>query len=80
VRCGSTHEANVTHVSQQRGHLDLLVLNASGPMERGGVTADLDDTMSMNRDARCAVVKAILPLFSPGSVIIVVTSHWAYLH
>jgi NAD(P)-dependent dehydrogenase (short-subunit alcohol dehydrogenase family) len=84
VRCDITQEANVARlfeqVGQWKGHLDLLVLNASGGMERDLVAADPDYPMHINRDAQLALVKAALPLLPPGGVIVFVTSHWAHLY
>jgi NAD(P)-dependent dehydrogenase (short-subunit alcohol dehydrogenase family) len=67
-------------VGQWRAHLDILVLNASGGMERDLVAADPDYPMHINRDAQVALVKAALPLLRPGGVIVFVTSHWAHLY
>jgi NAD(P)-dependent dehydrogenase (short-subunit alcohol dehydrogenase family) len=79
-----TQADNVTHLFQQVGqwrtHLDILVLNASGGMERELVAADPDYPMRINRDAQLALVRATLPLLRPGGVIVFVTSHWAHLY
>jgi len=60
--------------------LDLLVLNASGGLERDLVAADPTYPMRINRDAQLATVDAALPLLRPGGTIVFVTSHWAHLH
>lgn len=82
--CDITHTHEVAHLFQQigdwRGHLDILVLNASGGMERELVAADPDYAMHINRDAQLALVKAALPLLHPGGSIVFVTSHWAHLY
>ncbi|HKV57340.1 MAG TPA: SDR family oxidoreductase [Ktedonobacteraceae bacterium] len=82
--CDITQADEVVHLFQQvgqwRAHLDLLVLNASGGMERDLVAADPDYPMHINRDAQLALVKAALPLLRPGGVIVFVTSHWAHLY
>lgn len=62
-------------VGERFGRLDLLVLNASGGMEKG---ADEDYAMRLNRDAQVAVVDRALPLLRPGSRIVFVTSHQAH--
>lgn len=62
------------------GRLDLLVLNASGGLERELVAADPEYPMRINRDAQLAVVDATLPLMPQGSTIVFVTSHWAHLY
>ncbi len=55
--------------------LDLLVLNASGGME-SGMAADY--AMTLNRDAQVAILTAALPLLSPGSRVVFITSHQAH--
>lgn len=57
------------------GSLDLLVLNASGGMEK-----DLgeDYALKLNRDAQVNALATALPKMSPGSRIIFVTSHQAH--
>ncbi len=82
--CDITHPDEVTNLFEQarqwRGHLNMLVLNASGGMERDLVAADPDYAMHINRDAQLALVKAALPLLRLGSGIVFVTSHWAHLY
>lgn len=82
--CDITHEDEVAHLFQQvgrwRAHLNMLVLNASGGMERDLVAADPDYAMHINRDAQLTLVNAALPLLRPGGTIVFVTSHWAHLY
>ncbi len=82
--CDITQMSDIAHlfqeITQWRGHLNLLVLNASGGMERDLVAADPDYAMHINRDAQLALVNAALPLLRPGGVIVFVTSHWAHLY
>jgi 3-oxoacyl-[acyl-carrier protein] reductase len=59
------------------GGLDLLVLNASGGLEKGQVP---DYAMRLNRDAQLDLVERALPLMPPGSRIIFVTSHLAHFY
>ncbi|BBX36571.1 short chain dehydrogenase [Mycolicibacterium mageritense DSM 44476 = CIP 104973] len=59
------------------GRLDVLVLNASGGLERG---ADADYPMRINRDAQVRLVELALPLLSRGGRIVFVTSHQAHFH
>lgn len=61
-------------------HLDVLVLNASGGMERDLVAADPAYPLRINRDAQVALVEAATPLMPRGSAIVFVTSHWAHLY
>lgn len=67
-------------MQQWRGHLNLLVLNASGGLERNLLAADPNYPMRINRDAQLALVEGALPLMPPGSTTIFVTSHWAHLY
>jgi NAD(P)-dependent dehydrogenase (short-subunit alcohol dehydrogenase family) len=60
------------------GHLDVLVLNASGGLERDLLAADPDYPMRINRDAQLLVVDSALPFMSSGGTIVFVTSHWAH--
>lgn len=57
------------------GGLDVLVLNASGGME-SGMAADY--AMRLNRDAQVSLLTAAIPLLSPGSRVVFVTSHQAH--
>lgn len=67
-------------IRTKRGRLDLLVLNASGGLERDLVAADPSYPMRINRDAQLAVLDVLLPLLVPGSTVVFVTSHWAHLY
>lgn len=60
--------------------VDLLVLNASGGLERDLVAADPDYPMRINRDAQGATIDALLPLLARPATIVFVTSHWAHLY
>ena len=64
------------------GRLDVLVLNASGGLEREIVAANPDYPMLMNRDAQAATLETFLPLLSAaaGGTVVFVTSHWAHLY
>jgi NAD(P)-dependent dehydrogenase (short-subunit alcohol dehydrogenase family) len=59
------------------GRLDILVLNASGGLEKD---MPADYAMLLNRDAQVALLDAALPLMSPGSRVVFVTSHMAHFH
>jgi NAD(P)-dependent dehydrogenase (short-subunit alcohol dehydrogenase family) len=59
------------------GRLDVLVLNASGGMERG---ADPGYAMRINRDAQVGLVRMAVPMMAPGARIVFVTSHQARFH
>lgn len=62
-------------VGERFGKLDLLVLNASGGMERG---VDPGYALRLNRDAQVDTLTALLPLMPPGSRVVFVTSHQAH--
>ncbi len=57
------------------GKLDILVLNASGGMERD---MGEDYALKLNRDAQMNTIDALLPLMPAGSRIVFVTSHQAH--
>ena len=59
------------------GQLDILVLNASGGLERG---CDPSYALRLNCKAQIATLDALLPLFAPTGVVIFVTSHWAHFY
>lgn len=81
------HQADLTDEAQVRamfgevraqfGRLDVLVLNASGGMERD---ADPGYAMRLNRDAQMSVLDQALPLMQSGARIVFVTSHQAHFH
>lgn len=65
------------------GRLDVLVLNASGGLERDLVAENPNYPFVINRDAQVATVDALLPLLKNAdgkAVIVFVTSHWAHLY
>ena len=67
-------------VGAWRVRLDLLVLNASGGLERDLLAADPEYPMRINRDAQLATLDALLPRLVDGATVIHVTSHWAHLY
>jgi len=62
-------------VKEEFGHLDILVLNASGGMESGMAE---DYALVLNRDAQLNVLAAAEPLMPAGSRVVFVTSHQAH--
>lgn len=60
--------------------LRVVVLNASGGLERDLLAADPDYPMRINRDAQLAVPEAVVPLLDSGATVVFVTSHWAHLY
>ena len=69
--------AMLDEIGTRFGRLDVLILNASGGMERD---ADDDYAMRLNRDAQAFLAERALPLMPPSGVIVFVTSHQAHLH
>lgn len=74
-----THTAQVRSmfatIDQQYGALDILVLNASGGMERD---ADPGYAMHLNRDAQLIVLEQALTRMPTGGRVVFVTSHQAH--
>lgn len=62
-------------IKRECGVLDVLVLNASGGLERG---AGPDYAMRLNRDAQLDLVTLAMPLMPAGARIVFVTSHQAH--
>jgi len=67
-------------LKQWTDSLQVLVLNASGGLERDLLAVNPDYPMLINRDAQLALLERMLPLMSAGSSIVFVTSHWAHLY
>ena len=60
--------------------LDILVLNASGGLERDLLALDPAYPMHINHDAQLMLVEHALPLMTHGGTIVFITSHWAHLY
>ena len=69
--------AMMTLIAREFGHLDALILNASGGLEAN--KAD-DYAMTLNLTAQMSVTKAAAELLQPGGRIVFVTSHWAHFY
>jgi NAD(P)-dependent dehydrogenase (short-subunit alcohol dehydrogenase family) len=67
----------LTAVKQRFGRIDLLILNASGGLEKDVAE---DYAMRLNRDAQVDLVRQALPLMPVGGKIVFVTSHLAHFH
>lgn len=84
VGCDMTRPADVTKLFERLAswcdQLQVLVLNASGGLERDALAASADYPMRINRDAQLATLEAALPLLARGSTVVFVTSHWAHLY
>jgi NAD(P)-dependent dehydrogenase (short-subunit alcohol dehydrogenase family) len=64
-------------IKSQFRTLDLLILNASGGLEKD---AAANYAMLLNRDAQVELVERALPIMPPGSRVVFVTSHLAHFH
>ncbi len=84
VGCDITQEEERSRLfkslSDWRPALQLLILNASGGLEREALAADPDYPMHINRDAQVALVDEALPFMAADSTIVFITSHWAHLY
>jgi 3-oxoacyl-[acyl-carrier protein] reductase len=69
--------AMVEIVCQEYGRLDVLILNASGGLEKGKPS---DYAMQLNLTAQIRLVDLALPLMPRGGRIVFVTSHMAHFH
>jgi 3-oxoacyl-[acyl-carrier protein] reductase len=67
----------VEHVRDYFGRLDILILNASGGLERD---KPADYAMVLNRDAQVRMVDLVLPLMDHGGRVVFVTSHMAHFY
>jgi NAD(P)-dependent dehydrogenase (short-subunit alcohol dehydrogenase family) len=72
--------ALIQRLREWAGRLDLLVLNASGGLERDLLAGDPDYPIHINRDAQVQMLESALPLMPRGSTVVFVTSHWAHLY
>ncbi|PKW17298.1 SDR family oxidoreductase [Saccharopolyspora spinosa] len=70
-------QAMFSRVRHVFGRVDLLVLNASGGMERG---VDPGYALRLNRDAQLQVLECARPLMPAESRVVFVTSHQAHFH
>lgn len=64
-------------IKEQFGCLDLLILNASGGLEKD-VAADYASVL--NRDAQIRLVRKAVPIMPEGGRVVFVTSHLAHFH
>jgi len=69
--------AMMSLVKREFGHLDALILNASGGLESGKAE---DYAMTLNLTAQMSVARSSASLLRPGARIVFVTSHWAHFY
>jgi len=67
----------ITTIKTTRERIDVLILNASGGMER---EADPGYALRLNRDAQLNLVDGAAELMPAGGRIVFVTSHEAHFH
>lgn len=72
-----TDEAEVQKMMHEVGALDLLILNASGGLEKNKAQ---DYAMQLNAISQERLVELALPLMPRGARIVFVTSHLAHFH
>jgi 3-oxoacyl-[acyl-carrier protein] reductase len=77
VQADITNAEDVAAMFGGLDHLDILILNDSGGMEKDKPE---DYAMKLNRDAQIGLAKSAASLMPPGSRIVFVTSHWAHFH
>lgn len=70
-------EAMMAATQKAFHRLDILVLNASGGLEKG---KGEDYAMALNHDAQLRTAKMAARLMSNGGRIVFVTSHWAHFY
>lgn len=84
LACDITHLEDVQRLfialKESYRALDVLVLNASGGLERHLLAVDPDYPMHINHDAQLMLVEHALSLLAKESTIVFVTSHWAHLY
>lgn len=73
-------DALMDTIKKEFGHLDVLVLNASGGMEKDLVAENPNYPLLLNRDAQVWTLEAAMPLMPEGGRIVFITSHWAHFY
>jgi 3-oxoacyl-[acyl-carrier protein] reductase len=74
---GGRVECMMQQIDQEFGRLDILVLNASGGLEKDKPESY---AMELNLTAQVQTLNAALPLMPTGGSIVFVTSHWAHFY
>jgi 3-oxoacyl-[acyl-carrier protein] reductase len=74
---GGEVEAALAQVAREAGRIDILVLNASGGLEKD---KSADYAMQLNLTAQERMVNSVLPLMANGGRIVFVTSHLAHFY
>jgi NAD(P)-dependent dehydrogenase (short-subunit alcohol dehydrogenase family) len=74
---GTAVDAMIASIAREFGRLDVLILNASGGLEKGKPP---QYAMQLNFTAQVRLVDASLPLMARGGRIVFVTSHMAHFY
>jgi 3-oxoacyl-[acyl-carrier protein] reductase len=77
VTSGADVAAMVESIREEFGRIDVLILNASGGLEKG---KPADYAMQLNLHAQVRLVDLALPLMPRGGRIVFVTSHMAHFY
>jgi 3-oxoacyl-[acyl-carrier protein] reductase len=77
LTCREAVAAMLDTVRVEFGRVDLLILNASGGLEKG---KPADYAMQLNLTAQVSLVDLTLPIMPPGGRIVFVTSHLAHFY
>lgn len=77
LTAGAELAAMVTAIRERFGRLDVLILNASGGLEKGKAE---DYAMTLNNTAQLQTAKSMAPMMPDGGRIVFVTSHWAHFY
>ncbi|MEJ7900206.1 MAG: SDR family oxidoreductase [Thermomicrobiales bacterium] len=77
ITSASSVEAMFSAIKHRFARLDLLVLNASGGLEKDVVA---EYAMGLNRDAQVRLVQEALSIMPEGGRVVFVTSHLAHFH
>jgi NAD(P)-dependent dehydrogenase (short-subunit alcohol dehydrogenase family) len=77
VQADITNEEETAAMFSAISHLDFLILNASGGMEKD---RPADYAMLLNHDAQLRLAQNASALMPRGSRIVFVTSHWAHFY
>jgi NAD(P)-dependent dehydrogenase (short-subunit alcohol dehydrogenase family) len=73
-------QAMMKAIKKEFGRLDILVLNASGGLEKDLVAENPEYPMLLNRDAQVWTLEAALSVMPRGGRVVYVTSHWAHFY